>query len=1283
MSTSKPKELRADQRAAAFTLDRHVSVAAGPGSGKTAVLVERYLHILRQKDVSVDQIVAITFTNRAANEMRTRLRRELDRLMHQAKPDERAKWLRHKRTLDGAVITTFHGLCSRMLREFPVEAEIDPQFTLLDETQSAMLIETVAEETLTEFINSGHESITRLVVGVGRGAVANAAVRIYRAMRNQGLTLFQIEEATNQSHGQEEDYSQLFQRADELMLEFISLQKATAAVEKKRVKAAESWPEVRELLTRVPEVVQLAEYCNAIEELRASVRPDKRGKLGDLATALDDVIWGNDKDKPFGRLPRTCFDQHARDFAREMVGVVHRIDERLEEKKRTLAALDFDDLIARVLRLFDERPEVVNRIAVRYRFFLVDEFQDTNGQQCELMRRLALSSTQHANLFIVGDRKQSIYGFRGADVDVFRSMTDEITSAGGLSQPLSTNFRSQRPLIEFFNYLFDHVFRNPGEKTKDELHKLGYVEHEVSTTHRDAQSDSPIVELLVDIHDPKAEAGETNTDTSRERDAKQIASRILSLVEDDAQFRFRDIALLFRAMPHIAEYESVFRRLGIPYHTVQGKGYYAREEITDLLQLLRFLDNTSDETALAAVLRSPLCGLSDDALLALRCAPTIDELEKRGHPKRRDGVRGLLDAIRTFETIAFINVDERSVIDDARRFLLSLVERRNRFPVTDLLRYAVRESEFVCVVAANYDGAQRVANVWKLFELAERFERSGAHMIRDFVRFVEDFERAGGREAEGQIDETADTVRLMSIHQSKGQEFPVVVLPDLTRGIKHKRRDWFMLDRHSGLTVKVPDGRGGIVGGLALESFRERDEWRNLFESMRLFYVAATRAEDRLILSGASSRQINPDGKSETWLKWVTTALGATGELIGGPLDVNDKVRVNIFVGLADEIVARLPPAPTVSITAQPRSLDADSIERRFPLLRALDPERTPFVDEEGTDPIAADLSIKLRRSLHRFSVTQLLNFQRCPRQYFFDRILHAPSVGELDAWNTAEAPESPGNLTAMLRGAVVHRFCETLESDTELTQCLAASFDSVVAERGARIGDPIESEQREASIAEMRPLAENYLKSEVFQRIDAVRAASVTKGTTRILSEQKFVLRRPLGTLSGTIDKMLVTQSTHFDGVDIEIIDFKTDRFPKRKPASKRTAKKPPADDVVSNPSVKLEADVLIRAHAVESAIDYELQMQAYALAVRELIPNVKELRVTIHFLDPNIEANTAPEKFEYDPCAKAIDTAMMQLLSSAPDNYPTRTAEHCRFCSFREVCVDGQGWHRGHLAR
>ena len=192
------RQLLPEQAAAAYEIKKHISVTAGPGSGKTTVLVERYLHILREHSLSIDQIVAITFTNRAANEMRQRLRDELNVILQTVPAAERPRWLNYKRTLDGAVITTIHGFCARLLREFPVEAHIDPQFLLLDEHRAAMLLESVVEEVLSQFISDGHVEVSRLTLGVGRAKLAAALTQVYKEARSQGLSWEQIAKATAQ-----------------------------------------------------------------------------------------------------------------------------------------------------------------------------------------------------------------------------------------------------------------------------------------------------------------------------------------------------------------------------------------------------------------------------------------------------------------------------------------------------------------------------------------------------------------------------------------------------------------------------------------------------------------------------------------------------------------------------------------------------------------------------------------------------------------------------------------------------------------------------------------------------------------------------------------------------------------------------------------------------------------------------------------------------------------------------------------------------------------------------
>src|SRR5437660_4478371 len=230
-------------------------------------------------------------------------------------------------------------------------------------------------------------------------------------------------------------------------------------------------------------------------------------------------------------------------------------------------------------------------------------------------------------------------------------------------------------------------------------------------------------------------------------------------------------------------------------------------------------------------------------------------------------------------------------------WLESLLARRNRYGIADLLRYAVETSELMTVIAANFDGAQRIANVEKLFRLAEQFEKTG-FLIRDFVHYVEEFEAIGGREGEGQIDDTANVVRLMTIHQAKRLEFRVVIIPDLHRDA-YQRNSSFILDRHKGLTVRVPDGRGQGVRGALFNELSKRNRWREEFESMRLLYVAATRAEDRLILSGAVPQKELENltkTESEKWLAWLWQALDLDAHPLSGVVEFSDGVQVQLAI---------------------------------------------------------------------------------------------------------------------------------------------------------------------------------------------------------------------------------------------------------------------------------------------------------------------------------------------------------------------------------------------------
>jgi ATP-dependent helicase/nuclease subunit A len=1189
-----------------------------------------------------------------------------------------------------------------------------------------MLLESVVEETLTEFISSGHPEISRLTLGVGRGKLAAALGQVYRDVRGQGLSCESLALKTAQSHATEEEHARSLCDLAETMNEFLALRRTTVASKGNHAEVTASWAKLQPLVSAIPEIEALAEYCRAIEGFR-KVRPQARGDFKEHVQALDALVWEKEL---LGRVPQISLDLFARQYALEIALLLRRIDERLNEEKQKLSALDFDDLELRTLELI-KRPEVLVRTAERYKFFLVDEFQDTNALQRQLLDQLALKSggRDAANLFIVGDQKQSIYGFRGADVTVFTEMTETLLAAGGQSKPLLLNFRSQPPLINFFNFLFARLFRPADEVSPREREELGYVAHEASEARRELRDVGPLVELMITTEQPANEDDLKGEQTSRELDAEQVARRIISLTEgrrdgeelegtrkesgrdargptesgQDARapsFRFSEMALLFRAMTHVQTYESVFRRANIPYQTILGRGFYEREEITDLIQLLRFLDNKTDELALAAILRSPLCGISDNALLALRCAPSLTELgDGTDQLKHFTQTRKLFSALRRHRDIAFISEEEHVLLDRAANLINGLIARQHHYSLSTLLRFAVERSEFSAVIAATFDGAQRLANVQRLFTLAERFERSGAHLIRDFVRYVEEFEAIGSRESEGQIDEATNAVKLMTIHQAKGLQFPVVIIPDLQRWSK-PMDNWVLLDRQGGLTLKVPDGRGRLVAGLTFSRFEQRHAWREQFESMRLLYVAATRAEDRLILSGTTKDIDKLGAKSDTWLNWIWQSLELPPQPRTGIVELTPDLPVQVTVNICEEETALVEKEYVHDEAASEQvAATGETIAGAFPLLGA--------IRSEADDAV------------HRFSVTQLINYQRCPRQYYFDRVLHAPTPDALAVWNNAEAPEPPANLTATLKGAVIHRFCETFSTGGDAELRLRQSFGDVVRGRQAELIDRMGEINVEEAISELLPLAKNYLSSAIFERVERARSVMPANALARfaiprdepgLWSELAFRLRRPLGILSGAIDKLLITPANNGAGFEVEVIDFKTNRLTRSSAISQPLAKDDRPEVILKEEKrtklgrgqatleqiafdfnlapgrTPVTVDTSVDDRVRLAAMDYQLQMQAYVLAVRELVPSISsesKISATLHFLEPNVEFHVAADLLAPAACREAIDEAIVNIVSSGrPDEFPVHTANHCRMCNFLSICRAGREWVRSSKA-
>jgi ATP-dependent helicase/nuclease subunit A len=488
-----------------------------------------------------------------------------------------------------------------------------------------------------------------------------------------------------------------------------------------------------------------------------------------------------------------------------------------------------------------DHPDVREKLRRRYRFFLIDELQDTDPVQMELIESLCGADLTGGKLFAVGDASQSIYRFRGAEVKLFQDLWRQMPREGQLN--LTCNFRSQPAILKFVNALVGRS-QPVGTAPYD-----GLEDYEPLAAHRKQVNPGACVEFLWSERPEKAFATE-----GRAEESKALARRIKAMIDqreclvvDDSGERLRpvkagDVVLLFRSMTHVAIYEAALRAVGLDYYLVGGRAFFAQQEIYDLLNLLRALENPQDAVSLAGTLRSPFCCLSDEALFLL----------SRHKP-------GLWAALHDTATCAGLPDEQPQRADLARRWLDRWRSLKDRLPIARLLGEIFADSGYDAATQFEFLGDRKLANLWKLQDMARQFDRSGLFGLADFIARLGDLVQAQPREEQAAtLPEEADVVKMMSIHQAKGLEFPVVVLPDVaavTGGARPPVAHW---DRELGCVARPNEEPAPYseYGWRLWEAAETVAEWR---EELRTLYVACTRAEDYLLLSAALPAKYSPN----------------------------------------------------------------------------------------------------------------------------------------------------------------------------------------------------------------------------------------------------------------------------------------------------------------------------------------------------------------------------------------------------------------------------------------
>ncbi len=1139
--------------AALYRFDASAVIQAGAGTGKTHSLVTLCLHLLGgaggKEPLPPARLCAVTFTEKAGAELRGRIRARVDRLAACApgaleslcaelEPEllatcrgagvplpAQAAWRKVRRDLGQAEIGTLHGLCARLLRRNAAAAGLDPDFTVLDEADCSARRREACERAALDALESDDNegapaagAADRLCRELGLRGTGPASAGLSEQL---GALLLEVGESGRDPAALVEETAGLSAAGaveDDAAARSSFEQAAEALRAALRAPGARVANKTGDSALRALALLDQAGFA----ALRAAPPGGLHAAHPALGPAFDGLKRLGALAEPIGALQGAWAGLLAADasvracgLARDLALLAGHALRRYREEKARAGGLDFDDLTRLARDLLARDPGVRRAEKQRLGALLVDEFQDTSHAQLELIgwlaeppdaegRSPAGSGREGAlpvppgRLALVGDQKQSIYEFRGADLASARAFAARLQLDGAGLFFLRTSRRSVRPLVDFVNLLFRAALGDGG-RPFDAPFVPGEDDLEAVRSGPPQGSEPPCAELL--------DAGALTLDD----EAEAVARRIARLLAPDAPERIRerapgagggpevarpvrggDVAILLRSFTHVEAFRAALLRQRVPHLVLKGRGFHETREVSDLRALLRLCADQSDRESLAAVLRSPFGPLSDDALVLLARGPGSSlSLKSLGDPLVQAGLAP----------------DDAAVAASLHALLTRLFRDEARLGPATLLEVALAETCYRAALAGGLFGEQAVANVERLLALARSLEQGPLQTsgpLRALLARLDAMEDGRG-ESEAPVVEERDphAVRLLTIHAAKGLEFPVAVVP--LCALLPASFEAPLVDPDLGLALKVRGADGGWNLGLHGRRVKDRRLERQQAEGRRLFYVAATRARDRLIFSSRSARG------GETWRSLL--------DRISGPAAAAGLLSVTPSQALL------APPPPAQGPAAESLDLTAD------------------------TGPIPGEAQAAVARVLQRLAppaepgtlvapVTQLADAVACPERY---RLLHEVRLEErpraqapqgLTAEDDADADElQPGvgdndelPLPAAERGTLAHRLLEQV-SLADLGP------KTPLAELKQRLGALLEAQGEDPkSLAPVVDAVAGFLDSEYGRRLSTVGRET----PERLLRELPFALQLAPGPgeppgprllLRGQLDALLLDQ--------------------------------------------------------------------------------------------------------------------------------------------------------------
>ena len=893
----------------AQSFDRHMSVNANAGSGKTTVLQKRFVNLLLDAQLRIEprELVAITFTRKAAAEIFAKIAKALEEVIQnpQISKTQHAKLIRIRERLNSAHVSTIHSFCSSIIRDFPVESGVPPNFADISEAEKMKITNDAITDTLTEYLTSNDDNTILLKTLISAFSRRNFENMIRKILFKRDI-LPRIQKFYDENTDDEINRMATMKFLEFLKKNFID----------KIIELSEVFEALGGLALSNEKMAAINSIIDYFDELKSTLYVSESDKIdiSELESLkITGIIENLNKEKILTK-ELTLYVSSFKNFTKEelielnaklwnlkelltilsclenieqqselinysrfLLTLANQVNEIVEYRKQDAGGLDFDDMLIKAQNML-LNEEIRDKIGKRYRFLMVDEFQDTNEIQYNIIKSLVprLSGNQNnnnINLFIVGDPKQSIYGFRNADVRVFKKATEDIKKC-------NHNLIESKLLLNEINTSNRDM---PGENEMQSMGELGLT---ISFRHlpvitaftnqvcgnimsrKDSEYDVEYSNLICskriqELNDFEKKPGDSRQQTAggnlsinlknklfgsvkflisektdkgnkdeKKSEAELLAIYIKNLISGK-NYKFSDIAVLSRAATKFSQLAEAFQRYNIPYVLHSGKGFYKAQEVIDMISILKFLHNPGDDLALSAALRSPYFGLSDAELIQISVASRKTIFEK-------------------LETLVNNSQNIDSLFLRANNILSKLLLYSTRLSISHLIAQIIELCGWYGSSSASPSRAQINANLMKLKQYAANFEKRGFKTLFDFVEEINLISKEEISESEAVFITDDNAVNIMTIHAAKGLEFPIVALFNSNSAVNGS--DNFIVDETLGLTFKSPVYNQDLKVYEQTETplfvlAKNKNQLKDKAEQKRLLYVALTRAKEHLAIT--------------------------------------------------------------------------------------------------------------------------------------------------------------------------------------------------------------------------------------------------------------------------------------------------------------------------------------------------------------------------------------------------------------------------------------------------